>query len=72
MLVLEKPPENKLAAGLHLLNLQALQMHATDDVGEERHHVVITHSHIGDNLLERNLLARIVFVLLSTAVQLET
>jgi hypothetical protein len=47
-------------------------MHATDDVWEERHHVVITHSHIGDNLLQRNLLARKVLILLSAAVQLET
>lgn len=55
----------------HLLDLQGRYHHALDDVGEEGGHVVIAHGHVGDNLLERNLLAGKVLVLL-VAVELGT
>lgn len=56
---------------LHLFYLEALYVHAPDDVGEEGHHVVVAHRHVGDDLLERNLLGDIAPVLLPTRVQLE-
>ena len=55
----------------HLLDLQTLNGHAGDDIGEQANHVVVTHGHVGDNLLESNLLLGKVLVLLAAAVQLE-
>lgn len=50
----------------HLLDLQCRNHHALDNVGEEGGHVVVAHGHVGDNLLERDLLAGKVLVLLVT------
>jgi len=47
-------------------------MHAADDVGEEGHHVVIAHGHVGDDLLEGRLLGGEILVLLAAAVELQT
>ena len=56
---------------LHLLDLQTLNVHTSNDVGEQSDHVVVAHRHVGDDFLERNLLRRIAFVLLASAIQLE-
>lgn len=57
----------------HLLHLNTLNPHATHNIRKQRHHIIIAHGHIGDNLLQRNLLARKVLVLLAAALrQLET
>ena len=53
----------RLAHG-HLLDFQTLQTHNTHYIWKQCHHVVVTHSHVRDNLLERNLLGRIVLILL--------
>jgi len=49
---------------IHLLDLKRRNHHALDDIWEQRSHVVIAHGHIGNYLLERNLLSREVFILL--------
>lgn len=56
---------------LHLLDLETRYVHASDYVREEGDHVVVAHGHVGNNLLESDLLDRMVLVLLSAAVQLE-
>ena len=55
----------------HLFNFQALDGHAGDNIGKQTDHVIVTHGHVGDNLLEGNLLLGKVLVLLAAAVQLE-
>lgn len=50
----------------HLLNLQAGNVHAADDIGKQRDHVVVAHGHVGDNLLEGNLLAMVGLVLFAS------
>jgi hypothetical protein len=55
----------------HLLNFQARNVHAGNNIWEQRNHVIVAHGHVGDNLLKRDLLAREVLLLLSAAVQLE-
>ena len=52
----------------HLLDLQALDLHATHNIGKQGYHIVVTHGHVGNNLLESDLLGRLVFVLFATAV----
>jgi hypothetical protein len=55
----------------HLLDLEAGDMHATNNVREEGHHVIVAHGHVGDNLLEGRLLGGEVLVLLAAAVEFE-
>lgn len=57
---------------VHFLNLKALDLHAAYNIREQRHHIVITHGHIGYDLLQRNLFSSVVLVLLPAAVELET
>jgi len=37
-----------------------------DDIGEQGDHIVVAHGHVGNNLLESNLLAEVTLVLLSS------
>lgn len=46
-------------------------MHAGDDIGEKRNHIVVTHRHVGNNLLEGDLFAGEVLVFFAAAVELE-
>lgn len=55
----------------HFLNFQRWYLHALNDVRKQRRHVIVAHSHISHNLLERDLLLRKVFILL-IAVELGT
>ena len=57
---------------LHLLDLQTWELHAIQYIWEQRHHVVVAHGHIGDDLLESILLGGVVLVLLSTPRKLLT
>lgn len=56
---------------LHLLDFKTRNVHAADDVGEKRNHVIIAHCHVGNDFLQGDLLYRMILILLSTAVQLE-
>lgn len=56
----------------HLLDLQAWDVHAAHDIGEEGYHVVVAHGHVRNNLLQGRLLRGEVLVLLSAAVELKT
>jgi hypothetical protein len=53
----------------HLLDLQAGNLHAVQDVWEEGDHVIVAHGHIGNDLLESILLGGVVLVFLSTSRQ---
>ena len=55
---------------LHLLDLQVRYLHAIDNVRKECNHVIVTHCHVGHDPLERNLLRRVVLVLLPPAQKL--
>lgn len=52
----------KAYALIHLFDFQAGYRHTVDDVGKQSHHIVVAHSHVGHNLLQRNLLGRVVLV----------
>lgn len=54
---------------VHLLDLQAGQVHTADDIREQADHIIVAHSHVGHDLLERNLFGRIVLVLLTTTAE---
>ena len=56
----------------HLLDLQARYLHTANNVREKRYHIIVAHGHIGHDLLEGNLLYRIVLVLFASTVQLLT
>ena len=60
-----------MAGNQHLLDLQAMYLHAANDIREQGHHIIVAHGHIGHNLLEGDFLGCMVLVLLSTAIQLE-
>ena len=47
-------------------------MHACDDIWEETNHIIVAHGHVGYDLLEGDLLRRVILVFLASAVQLLT
>ena len=69
---MEMEMERERENSSHLLDLQTGYLHARYDVWEKSDHVVVAHSHICDDLLQRDLLCRVVLVLLPAAVQLLT
>ena len=56
---------------LHLLDFQRVDLHATNHVGKQSYHVIVAHGHIGNNLLQSNLLGTEVLVLLAAARKLD-
>ena len=58
--------------GIHLLDLQTRQIHAVDNIGKQSNHIIIAHSHIGDNLFEGDFLGGVVLVLLAAAIKFLT
>lgn len=48
---------------VHLFDLESGNVHALDNVWEESGHVVVAHSHVGDNLLEGDFFASEILVL---------
>lgn len=57
---------------IHLFDLQTRYLHTADNVRKEGHHVVIAHCHVGNDLLESNLLRGVVLVFLPSAVELQS
>jgi len=55
----------------HLLDLQTRYLHATNNIWKQSHHIIIAHGHVGNDLLQRNLLRRMILVLLPSTVQLQ-
>ena len=55
----------------HFLNLQAGNVHTADYIGKEGDHLVVAHGHVGNDLLESDLLLVEVLILLAAAVELE-
>ena len=61
------PPRN---AYVHFLNLQTRYRHAIHDIRKQGHHIVVAHSHVRDDLLERNLLRGMILILFTAAIKL--
>jgi len=59
-------------ADIHLLDLEALDLHAADNVRKQSNHVVIAHGHVGNDLLESDLLGGVVLILFTTHGELLT
>lgn len=57
---------------IHFLDLQAWNLHTANNIGEQSYHVVVAHGHVGHDLLEGNLLGRVILVLLTTTVELQS
>lgn len=57
---------------LHLLDLQARNIHTANDIGKEGDHVVVAHGHVGNDSLEGHLFGAMILILLAAAVQLES
>lgn len=57
-------------SALHLLDLEAWNRHAIDNVGKQRDHVIVAHRHVGHNLLQGDLLRGKVLVLLVPKLEL--
>jgi hypothetical protein len=55
----------------HLFDLKVWDVHAADNIGKQGDHIVVAHGHVGNNLLEGDLLGGEVLVLLAAAIQLE-
>lgn len=49
----------------HLLDLEYWYLHAANDIGKKRDHVIVAHGHVGDNLLQSSLLGYVILVLLA-------
>lgn len=63
-------PSSVFGPHVHLLDLQTRQIHTGDHVGEQGHHIVVAHSHVGDDLLESDLFGRVVLILPASIIEL--
>lgn len=56
-----------MVLNVHLLYLQTWQIHTADNIWKQSNHIIIAHCHVGNDLLESNLLGGVILVLFASA-----
>lgn len=59
--------KRSLVLNVHLLYLQTGQIHTADNIWKQSNHIIIAHGHVGDDLLESDLLGGVILVLFASA-----